>query len=200
MRLGLITCLFLSGFGTSGAADERPKVTLYTTAGCRPCQLALQSLLELGIEPTIQRDCPSWVTQTPVIHWRDSAGVWRQHAPRHWSGPTWTDAETAKLRRWLLIDSATKSTARDPYLMVTALADTRETAAPGPKVSNQLAGMRPVTLEHTIAFNVNNLRNLLRIVPADDMRRGFVITALASLETIYDPAESYIPPPRQESI
>jgi hypothetical protein len=80
------------------------------------------------------------------------------------------------------------------------VADTREAAAPGPKASNQLAGMRPVTLEHTIAFNVNNLQNLLRKFPADDERRGFAMTALAALETIYDPAESYIPPPRLETV
>jgi DNA modification methylase len=121
MRLGLITCLFLSGFGTSGLASDRPTVILYTTAGCRPCQLALRSLRDLGIEPTVSRDCPEWVRQVPTVHWQDTSGRWFQHAPRHWSGPTWTDAETAKLRRWLLMPSAAKSTARDPYLMVTAL-------------------------------------------------------------------------------
>ncbi len=118
----VFACLLLTGFATSGLASE-PRVILYTVAGCRPCRLALESLRELGIEPTVTRDCPSWVTQTPTIHWRDRAGVWRQHAPQHWSGPTWSDAETAKLRRWLLPSSATKSTRTDPYLTVSALAD-----------------------------------------------------------------------------
>lgn len=184
MRLGLATCLCLFGFATSGLAGDRPNVILYTADGCRPCLSALESLRELGIEPTVTRDCPAWVTQVPVIHWRDRAGVWRQHAPQHWSGPNWSELETEKIRRWLLPSSATKSTARDPYLVVTALADTREAAAPGPKVSNQQAGMKSVTLEEFSGCCINDCGKLLLMLPESDPRRGFVLTAIHALESI----------------
>jgi hypothetical protein len=65
------------------------------------------------------------------------------------------------------------------------VADTREAAAPGPKASNQLAGMRPVTTEDVLGFCLNDLRRkLLREFATDDPRRGFVLTAIHALESI----------------
>ena len=105
----LLLCVLLGS-----VAHAEPVVYLYTAPGCVPCKLALPDAVKWGVELRVTSNAPSWVERVPTFHWQASDGTWRQHAPQHWRGPTWSKAESERVKDLILRSTQEKPTIEPP--------------------------------------------------------------------------------------
>ena len=95
-------CSLLLVLLIGSVVHAEPVVYLYTSPGCPPCKQAMLDAAKWGVELRVTYNAPAWVERVPTFHWQVPDGTWRQHAPQHWRGATWSNAEADRVKGMIL--------------------------------------------------------------------------------------------------